>query len=163
MRRRKRFSRNRRPLSPWLVVRPRPSEPRLTASPVYVCQSWASTSTYSYSSTVLVVLVLILVLEEPVLVLYSYSRGVYSSIRIKNIIIHTDTSIIVAVALSLLVLFQSLNHAVLSEPDDFLRKKSGQPNLLFFKKASISFSLWAWLQILVSYGNIGTDRKSVFV
>ena len=104
-------------------------------------QSWASTSTYSYSSTVLVVLVLILVLEGPVLVLYSYSRGVYSSIRLKNIIIHADTSVIVAVALSLLVLPQSLKHAVLSEPDDFLREKSGQPNLLFFKKAYISFSL----------------------
>ena len=37
LRRRKRFSRNRCPLSPWLVVRPRHSEPRLTASPVYVC------------------------------------------------------------------------------------------------------------------------------
>ena len=87
------------------------------------------------------VLVLILVLEGPVLVLYSYSRGAYSSIRIKNIIIHADTSVIVAVALFLLVLFQSPKHAVLSESDDFLREKSGQPNLLFFKKASISFPL----------------------
>ena len=33
--RRKRFSRNRRPLSWWLVVRPRPSGLRLTSSPVY--------------------------------------------------------------------------------------------------------------------------------
>ena len=37
VRRKKRFSRNRCPLSPWLVVRRRPSGPRLTASPVYVC------------------------------------------------------------------------------------------------------------------------------
>ena len=37
LRRRKRFSRNRFPLSPWLVVRRRPSGPRLTARPVYVC------------------------------------------------------------------------------------------------------------------------------
>ena len=65
------------------------------------------------------------------------TREVYTRVsesRIKNIIIPANTSVIVAVALSLLVLFQSLKHAVLSELDDFLREKIDQPNLLFLKK-----------------------------
>ena len=45
VRRRKRFSRNRCPLSPWLIVRPRHSGPRLTAIPVYVCIYSAFTPT----------------------------------------------------------------------------------------------------------------------
>ena len=45
----------------------------------------------------------------------------------------------------------------------FCVRKANQPNILFSKKTSISFSLWARSQVLVGSSDVGPDRTSLFL